>query len=69
MTDLPRNDAGDDAARVREVLGVASAPDASILAAVQDGLMSVPAGSPSSWFDVPSQRQRPEPFISPRRRI
>jgi len=69
MTDLPRNDAGDDAARVREVLGGASAPDASILAAVQDGLMSVPAGSPSSWFDVPSQRQRPQTITTPRRQI
>ncbi|MEN0130207.1 MAG: hypothetical protein AAGC49_12260 [Brevundimonas sp.] len=69
MTDQPRNDAGDDAVRAaREALVGTTAPDASILAAVQDGLKSVPAGAPSSWFDVPSQRQRPQPFAPPRRR-
>lgn len=33
-----------------------TAPDAEILAAVHDGLQLVPAGSPMSWFGVPTQR-------------
>ena len=69
MTDQPRNDAGDDAVRAaREALTGSTVPDASILAAVQDGLQSVPVGAPASWFDVPSQRQRPQPFAPRRRR-
>ncbi|MDM7830234.1 hypothetical protein [Cellulomonas edaphi] len=69
MTDPHRNDAGDDAVRIaREALVGTTAPDVSVLAAVQDGLLSVPAGPSSGWFDVPSQRQRPEPFAPPRRR-
>jgi len=43
----------------REALnGPSPAPDAQVLAAVQDGLLRVPAGSPSGWFDVPGQRSR-----------
>lgn len=69
MTDLPRSEPGDDAARAaREALVGSVVPDVTILAAVQDGLRSVPASAPSSWFDVPSQRQRPQPFTAPRRR-
>jgi len=59
MTELPDPDARRDAARAAaEALADNAVPDAQILAAVQDGLLSVPAGSPSSWFDVPSQRSR-----------
>jgi hypothetical protein len=39
-----------------EALTVPTVPDAHVLAAVQDGLESVAAGSPTSWFDVPTQR-------------
>ncbi len=34
-----------------------AAPDPSLLAAVQDGLLSVPAGSPTAWYGVPRQRR------------
>ena len=62
MTDMPEPDARHDAARAAaEALADNVVPDAEILAAVQDGLLSVPAGSPSSWFDVPSQRSRLQP--------
>ena len=45
-----------------------SPPDVAILAAVQEGLESVPAGSPSSWFDVPRQRSpTAQPHIRGRR--
>ena len=57
MTDLPEPEDRDDAVRgAREALVGPAVPDAEILAAVQDGLKAVPAGSPTSWFDVPSQR-------------
>ncbi|KQT01947.1 hypothetical protein [Cellulomonas sp. Leaf395] len=59
MTDKPDSDARRDAARAAaEALADDVVPDAETLKAVQDGLLSVPAGSPSSWFDVPSQRSR-----------
>ena len=59
MTQTPDHDARHAAARAAaEALADDVAPDARILAAVQDGLLSVPAGSPTSWFDVPSQRSR-----------
>jgi len=59
MTELPDDDVRHDAARAAaEALADNAVPDAQILAAVQDGLLSVPAGSPSAWFDVPSQRSR-----------
>ena len=59
MTDKPFPDARRDAARAAaEALADNVVPDAEILEAVQHGLLSVPAGSPSSWFDVPSQRSR-----------
>ncbi|WP_258725350.1 hypothetical protein [Cellulomonas sp. NS3] len=49
----------------REVLdalaGSTTTPDPEILAAVQEGLMAVPAGSPSAWFEVPRQRTRTRP--------
>ncbi len=38
----------------------AATPDPSVLAAVQDGLLSVPAGSPTAWFGVPRQRRSRE---------
>ena len=59
MTEMPDYDARRDAERAAaEALADNVVPDARILAAVQDGLLSVPAGSPTSWFDVPSQRSR-----------
>lgn len=59
MTEMPDDDARRDAERAAaEALADNVAPDARTLAAVQDGLLSVPAGSPTSWFDVPSQRSR-----------
>jgi hypothetical protein len=59
MTEMPDPDARHDAARAAaEALTDNVVPDAEILEAVQDGLLSVPAGSPNSWFDVPSQRTR-----------
>lgn len=39
-----------------EALSETAAPDVEVLAAVQDGLRLVPAGSATSWFGVPSQR-------------
>lgn len=70
MTDKPDSDARRDAARAAaEALADNVVPDAEILEAVQDGLLSVPAGSPSSWFDVPSQRSRMHTSaLAPRRR-
>jgi hypothetical protein len=62
MTDLPEPHDRDDAVRgAREALAGSAAPDAATLAAVRDGLRAVPAGSPNSWFDVPSQRLRRHP--------
>ncbi|MDQ0372496.1 hypothetical protein [Cellulomonas humilata] len=59
MTDKPDSDVRRDAARAAaEALADNVVPDAEILEAVQHGLLSVPAGSPNSWFDVPSQRSR-----------
>jgi len=43
-----------DALRGRSV----TEPDVDVLAAVQQGLESVPAGSPTEWYDVPQQRTR-----------
>lgn len=57
MTEVPDSPDRVDAVRAaREAMRGSAAPDAHLLEAVQDGLLSVPAGSPSSWFDVPSQR-------------
>ncbi|WP_456844914.1 hypothetical protein [Cellulomonas sp. P5_C6] len=69
MTEIPDHDARRDAVRAAaEALTDNVVPDAGILAAVQDGLLSVPAGSPNSWFDVPSQRSRMQTgTLSPRR--
>ncbi|WP_456824940.1 hypothetical protein [Cellulomonas sp. P5_E12] len=69
MTEMPDDDARRDAERAAaEALADNVVPDARILAAVQDGLLSVPAGSPNSWFDVPSQRSRMQPgTLFPRR--
>ena len=69
MTEMPDDDARRDAERAAaEALADNVVPDARILAAVQDGLLSVPAGSPNSWFDVPSQRNRLQPgTLVPRR--
>ena len=69
MTEMPDDDARRDAERAAaEALADNAVPDARILAAVQDGLLSVPAGSPNSWFDVPSQRSRMQPgTLFPRR--
>ncbi|MEZ0446477.1 hypothetical protein [Cellulomonas sp. ICMP 17802] len=69
MTEMPDPDARRDAVRAAaEALTDNVAPDAGVLAAVQDGLLSVPAGSPTSWFDVPSQRSRMQTGnLAPRR--
>ena len=59
MSDTPDHDARRAVARAAaEALADDVVPDASVLEAVQHGLLSVPAGSPTSWFDVPSQRGR-----------
>ena len=47
----------DDVRVAAEALTGTAEPDVEILAAVHDGLRLVPAGSPTSWFDVPSQRR------------
>jgi len=50
-------DARHDAVRAAsEALTGPTVADAHVLAAVQDGLQLVAAGSPTSWFDVPTQR-------------
>ena len=46
----------DDVPAAADALTETAAPDVEILAAVKDGLQLVPAGSPTAWFDVPSQR-------------
>lgn len=59
MTEMPDDDVRRAAARAAaEALADDVVPDVVILEAVQDGLLSVSAGSPTSWFDVPSQRNR-----------
>ncbi|WP_029291205.1 hypothetical protein [Cellulomonas sp. HZM] len=68
MTDPHITDGSDAVRGARDALTGTTAPDERVLAAVQDGLKSVPASAPGSWFEVPSQRGRPEPFQQPRRR-
>ena len=51
-----RDEAGREA--LDALAGSTTTPDPEILAAVQEGLMAVPAGSPSAWFEVPRQRTR-----------
>ncbi len=41
-----------------DALRATQPPTAEILLAVHDGLRDVPAGSPTAWFEVPSQRGR-----------
>lgn len=68
MIDVPDPQDRADAARAaREALTGSVQPDAGLLAAVQDGLLAVPAGSPTSWFDVPTQRVPRRRDLSPRR--
>ncbi|NUU17150.1 hypothetical protein HP550_07795 [Cellulomonas humilata] len=69
MTEMPDPDVRRDAERAAaEALTDNVVPDAEILEAVQVGLLSVPAGSPNSWFDVPSQRSRVRStHLAPRR--
>jgi len=61
MTDVPdsarRPSPDRDVQSVLRGESVADATDAEVLAAVQDGLLSVPTGSATSWFDVPNQRR------------
>ena len=55
MTDGP--DRSDAELEALDALASSSPPpDALLLAAVQEGLQSVPAGSPSAWYEVPRQR-------------
>ena len=59
----------DDVRAAADALTETAAPDVEILAAVKDGLQLVPAGSPTSWFDVPSQRHgRDDNTLDGRRR-
>ena len=53
------DEAGRDA--LEAIAGSTPMPDPEILAAVQEGLMAVPAGSPTAWFEVPRQRSRVRP--------
>ncbi|WP_448058663.1 hypothetical protein [Cellulomonas hominis] len=41
-----------------DALRATQPPTAEILLAVHNGLRDVPAGSPTAWFEVPSQRGR-----------
>jgi hypothetical protein len=60
MTDGPdRSDAEREA--LAALVGASSVPDEQILAAVQEGLESVVAGSPNAWFEVPRQRNPAQP--------
>ncbi len=70
MTDTTDPDARLDAVRgAAAAMSTPSTVDAEVLAAVQDGLLGVQAGSPTSWFDVPTQRSRLRPgHLTPRRR-
>jgi len=62
MSEMPEPEGRLDAIRAAEdALRVPADPDAQILAAVREGLDAVPAGSPNSWFDVPTQRNRARP--------
>jgi hypothetical protein len=62
MSEMPEPEGRLDAIRAAEdALRVPADPDAQILAAVREGLDAVPAGSPNSWFDVPTQRNRTRP--------
>jgi hypothetical protein len=70
MTDTTDPDGRLDAVRgAAAAMSTPSDVDAEVLAAVQDGLLGVGAGSPTSWFDVPTQRSRLRPgHLTPRRR-
>ncbi|WP_028045975.1 hypothetical protein [Cellulomonas sp. URHE0023] len=60
----------DDVRVAADALTETAAPDVEVLAAVKDGLRLVPAGSPTAWFDVPSQRPgRDDNRLDGRRRI
>lgn len=60
MTDGPdRGDAEREA--LAALSGQSALPDEQILAAVQQGLEAVVTGSPNAWFDVPQQRNPPQP--------
>ncbi|MFI2753957.1 hypothetical protein ACGIF2_11025 [Cellulomonas sp. P22] len=56
MTTRPDRDDADRAAFGSFAGPGAAPPSEEILAAVHDGLAKVPAGSPTSWFEVPRQR-------------
>lgn len=60
-----------DAVReAHEALRDDATPDAHVLEAVASGLLSVPAGSPTAWFEVPTQRPpRPQHGLSTRRLV
>lgn len=61
-----RDEAGREA--LDALAGSTTTPDPEVLAAVQQGLLAVPAGSPSAWFEVPRQRTRTRaPNLTPRR--
>lgn len=70
MTDTHDPDGRLDAVRAAAAaLSDPTAVDAEVLAAVHDGLREVQAGSPTSWFDVPTQRSRVRHgHLTPRRR-
>jgi hypothetical protein len=59
-----------DAVRdAHEALKDDAAPDARLLEAVASGLQSVPAGSPTAWFEVPTQRPPRQPNGFSNRRL
>lgn len=73
MVDQREGDGRHDVVRAaQDAWESADAPDPSVLAAVQDGLLAVPAGSPTAWFGVPrprpSREQRPPDGLHRRQR-
>ncbi|MGV8977222.1 MAG: hypothetical protein ACOH17_04190 [Cellulomonas sp.] len=61
-----RSDAEQEA--LAAMSGLSALPDEHVLAAVQEGLESVVAGSPNAWFEVPRQRNPAQPkYFSTRR--
>lgn len=68
--DLEPDGRHDDVRAAAEALAGTAEPDVEILAAVHDGLRLVPAGSPTSWFDVPSQKRgRDDGSLGTRREV
>jgi len=59
MTEMPDPEGGLDAVLgAREALGGTTPPDAQVLQAVEEGLLSTLAGT-VGWGEIPHQRPRP----------